>query len=108
MAQDMRDDRGMAGVPAYDRGSYDKEYSDEHIEKGHAHAHDTDRRGSAVEEDFDPEMVKRVKRKIDARLTPVLAIMYIINQIDRSNLGNAYARSQHPCYHKLVLTGSTA
>ena len=38
----------------------------------------------------DP-IVKRVKRKIDLRLSAVLALMYVVNQIDRGNVSNAYA-----------------
>jgi len=53
------------------------------------HDHLADSREEAAEYEFDPVLVRRVKRKVDWRLTPVLALMYIINQIDRSNLGNA-------------------
>lgn len=33
--------------------------------------------------------VKKLKWKVDKRLSAILALMYIVNQIDRSNLGNA-------------------
>ncbi|SMR52333.1 unnamed protein product [Zymoseptoria tritici ST99CH_3D1] len=36
----------------------------------------------------DPR-VKAIKRKVDVRLSATLAAMYIVNQIDRSNLSNA-------------------
>lgn len=37
----------------------------------------------------DPGMVKKLKWKVDKRLSAILALMYVVNQIDRSNLGNA-------------------
>ena len=36
----------------------------------------------------DPR-IKKIKRKVDLRLSVVLALMYIVNQIDRTNLANA-------------------
>ena len=36
----------------------------------------------------DPR-VKAIKRKVDWRLSAMLALMYIVNQIDRTNLPNA-------------------
>lgn len=43
---------------------------------------------SAVEEE-DPARLKKIKRKVDIRLSAILALMYCVNQIDRANLGNA-------------------
>lgn len=37
----------------------------------------------------DPR-VDKIKRKVDLRLSAILALMYIVNQIDRTNLPNAY------------------
>lgn len=39
---------------------------------------------SAVDEDKD--RLKRIKRKVDIRLSAILALMYCVNQIDRTNL----------------------
>ena len=39
--------------------------------------------------EVDEERVKKIKWKVDLRLSAVLALMYGVNQIDRSNLGNA-------------------
>lgn len=38
---------------------------------------------------FDAEKRKRLVRKIDVRLIPVLTILYLIAHIDRANIGNA-------------------
>ena len=39
--------------------------------------------------DEDPKTLKRVKLKVDLRLTLMLAVLYTCAFIDRSNLGNA-------------------
>jgi hypothetical protein len=38
---------------------------------------------------FPEEKRKRVFRKVDARLIPMLAVLYLICHIDRANIGNA-------------------
>ena len=38
---------------------------------------------------FPPEKRKKLIRKIDLRLVPVLALLYLISHIDRANIGNA-------------------
>ena len=40
-------------------------------------------------ENFPPEKRKAMIRKVDLRLVPVLALLYLISHIDRSNIGNA-------------------
>ncbi|KIW11224.1 hypothetical protein PV08_10524 [Exophiala spinifera] len=37
----------------------------------------------------DSKERKRVLRKIDVRLVPVMALLYVVSQVDRANLGNA-------------------
>ena len=37
----------------------------------------------------DPELEKRILRKVDMRLLPPLWIMYVLNYLDRNNIGNA-------------------
>ncbi|ATY63859.1 Major facilitator superfamily general substrate transporter [Cordyceps militaris] len=37
----------------------------------------------------DPELERRLLRKIDMRLIPPLFVMYILNYLDRNNIGNA-------------------
>ncbi|KAF4126161.1 MFS transporter [Geosmithia morbida] len=38
---------------------------------------------------FSPQRRKNVTKKIDRRLVPILAILYLISHIDRANIGNA-------------------
>ncbi|XPS98606.1 hypothetical protein M3J09_007804 [Ascochyta lentis] len=50
------------------------------------------RKGSAVEEgvgDVDESLVKTVLRKMDGRILPVLALLFLCSFIDRTNVGNA-------------------
>ncbi|KAF9880140.1 major facilitator superfamily transporter [Colletotrichum karsti] len=38
---------------------------------------------------FTPEQRKKTIRKVDVRLVPMLAILYLISHLDRANIGNA-------------------
>jgi hypothetical protein len=38
---------------------------------------------------FDPKSTKRLLRKIDMRLIPFLALLYLLSFLDRTNIGNA-------------------
>lgn len=38
---------------------------------------------------IDPEAEKRLVWKFDLRILPCLAVMYLFNSLDKSNLGNA-------------------
>lgn len=38
---------------------------------------------------FPEEKRKKVFHKVDARLIPMLAVLYLISHIDRANIGNA-------------------
>ncbi|KAI3401935.1 hypothetical protein diail_6495 [Diaporthe ilicicola] len=40
-------------------------------------------------EDFTPQMRSRLNRKIDIRLLPLLACLYLVSSLDRANIGNA-------------------
>lgn len=44
-----------------------------------------------IDEGFDPAEVKKLTRRIDFRLIPVLASMYAISLVDRTNLAIARA-----------------
>ena len=46
-------------------------------------------------EEEDSAYLKKIKRKVDIRLSCILALMYIVNQIDRTNLPMACVCS---CY----------
>lgn len=58
--------------------------------KGFDHMEKTER-GSVVEADeaFDPVEAKRIIRKIDWRLIPLLTLLYTLTFLDRVNIGNA-------------------
>lgn len=38
---------------------------------------------------FTPKMRRALNRKIDIRLLPILALLYLISNLDRANIGNA-------------------
>lgn len=38
---------------------------------------------------FSQERRKRIMRKVDCRLVPMLAILYLVSHLDRANIGNA-------------------
>lgn len=38
---------------------------------------------------FTPEMRRKLNRKVDIRLIPVLALLYLVSNLDRANIGNA-------------------
>lgn len=52
---------------------------------------------------IDPEAERRLVWKFDLRILPVLAIMYLFNSLDKSNLGNAKTAGLE---RDLGLTGS--
>ena len=39
--------------------------------------------------DIDPEIEKRVLKKLDRRVVPLLALLYLLAFLDRSNIGFA-------------------
>jgi hypothetical protein len=60
---------------------------------------------TSIDHGFDPEEVKRVTRKVDRRLIPVLSLMYAISLIDRTNLAIARAANNNQ-FDKDLGTGS--
>ncbi len=46
-------------------------------------------RGSIQDEETDPVEEKRIMRKIDWRLLPLLILLYTLTFLDRVNIGNA-------------------
>jgi len=50
-------------------------------------------RGSLV---IDPEVEKRIVRKLDWRLIPWLSLLYLISFLDRTNIGNAKIQGDFP------------
>ncbi|KAL4900423.1 hypothetical protein BDW74DRAFT_188271 [Aspergillus multicolor] len=61
--------------------------SDSDLEKPSALALEGNSSPSATE--FPPDMQKRVLRKMDLRLIPMLALLYLLAFLDRGNIGNA-------------------
>jgi hypothetical protein len=55
------------------------------------------------EQVFDPKETKRILRKVDFRLIPTLAILYLLAFLDRSNIANAKVAGMNT---ELGLTGS--
>lgn len=53
------------------------------------HADVEDVNNTQQEPAFDPKETKRILRKIDIRLIPVLALLYLLAFLDRSNIANA-------------------
>jgi hypothetical protein len=44
---------------------------------------------SEVGQSIDPQAERSIVWKFDLRILPVLAVMYLFNSLDKSNLGNA-------------------
>ncbi|KAL4756727.1 major facilitator superfamily domain-containing protein [Aspergillus foveolatus] len=44
---------------------------------------------TSLDHEFPPDMQKRVLRKMDLRLIPMLALLYLLAFLDRGNIGNA-------------------
>lgn len=67
-------------------GSLEKSSSDLHVEIFDDEKHkDVDTVAEAGLTDFDQAEVKRILRKIDLRLLPVLTALYLMSFLDRSN-----------------------
>lgn len=63
----------------------DKKSTDLHLE-------DIDLAGKSIDQneaDIDPAVEKKLLRKIDLRLLPPLALLYLCAFLDRTNIGNA-------------------
>ncbi|CAI7578729.1 unnamed protein product [Penicillium bialowiezense] len=61
---------------------------DEDVEKFTAPAHQ-EKRPSTINSTIDPEMERRVVRKLDWHLPTLMAFFYLLAALDRSNIGNA-------------------
>lgn len=48
---------------------------------------------------YPEEKRKRVIRKVDVRLVPMLAVLYLISHIDRANIGASISQLR-PDYHR--------
>ncbi|BEI83108.1 hypothetical protein CcaverHIS002_0309760 [Cutaneotrichosporon cavernicola] len=63
----------------------------------------TPRTYADIDEGFDPKVVLAIVRKIDLRVIPVLALMYCISLIDRTNLSMARAANDKAMNKELQL-----
>jgi hypothetical protein len=54
--------------------------------------------------DIDPHAERALVRKFDFRVLPVLAVMYLFNSLDKSNLGNAKTAGLESMYYSIFLT----
>lgn len=59
-----------------------------HVEIGHIGVGDNKNSGNGLPTYSDQE-VKRILRKVDIRLLPMLAVLFLISYLDRGNIGNA-------------------
>ncbi|KAJ2979018.1 hypothetical protein NQ176_g3497 [Zarea fungicola] len=59
------------------------------MDKQHTTCIENARAGAEYQFVEDPELERRLLRKIDMRLIPPLFVMYILNYLDRNNIGNA-------------------
>lgn len=39
--------------------------------------------------DIDPDAEKRLRRKLDRRILPIIILIYLLTFVDRANIGNA-------------------
>jgi hypothetical protein len=44
----------------------------------------------------DAEMTRRVNRKLDLAILPLLSLLYLFNGLDRGNIGNAQTQGDTP------------
>jgi hypothetical protein len=56
-----------------------------------------------IDDGFDPKMIKKLVRKIDLHVIPILALMYCISLIDRTNLSMARAANNKAMNKELGL-----
>lgn len=59
-----------------------------------------------IDEGYDPAFIKRVTRKIDLRLIPILSLMYCISLIDRTNLSITRQANELRMNKELKLIGN--
>lgn len=67
----------------------DVRHTEESVSSRTNHTDGDDVNSAQQEPAFDPKETKRILRKIDVRLIPVLALLYLLAFLDRSNIANA-------------------
>jgi hypothetical protein len=83
----------MASLPVTDSAS---------LEKGAAVSIHTPASSAHFQQPFDKAAERRLIRKLDLRILPVLWVLYLVNFIDRANIGNAKIQGMEK---ELQLTG---
>lgn len=58
--------------------------------------------------DIDPTAERSLVRKFDFTLLPILAVMYLFNSLDKSNLGNAKTAGLEGIYQFFAVTARRA
>lgn len=61
----------------------------EDAEKVHTHAADDHALNEDHQPRYDDKEVRRIRRKIDCRVLPLLTFLYLASFVDRGNIGNA-------------------
>ncbi|KAH9869405.1 hypothetical protein IAQ61_006611 [Plenodomus lingam] len=70
-------------MQAHDEGKFEMMENSKH---GDAEAISVD----PVLEEIDPEVERRVRRKLDVHLVPLVGVLYLLAFLDRSNIGFVY------------------
>ncbi|KAJ9612209.1 hypothetical protein H2200_003806 [Cladophialophora chaetospira] len=65
------------------------QHSLEHAEDAHIHTKDLRVAEGELDPNIDVGLEKKIKRKLDLRLVPILAAIYTMALVDRTNLGSA-------------------
>ncbi|KAH7097519.1 major facilitator superfamily domain-containing protein [Auriculariales sp. MPI-PUGE-AT-0066] len=67
-----------------------------------------DSEGASIVAEFDQHATKRLLRKMDIRLIPFVALLYLLSFLDRTNIGNARLAKLEVDLHMVGLNYSTA
>ncbi|KAI1340353.1 MFS transporter [Xylariaceae sp. FL0016] len=77
-------------------------------EDSRAEAEDDNHNGDTLEIGFDDNRNKRLNRRLDIRILPLCCWLYLLNFLDRGNIGNAKVLNQESGDDMLQQTGMTA
>jgi hypothetical protein len=57
--------------------------------------------GTSEEIHIDPAAEKRLIRKLDLMLSPMMVLIFLVAYLDRSNIGKSF-HTNHLCAHKTI------
>ncbi|KAI8623425.1 MFS transporter [Xylariaceae sp. FL1651] len=80
----------------------------EHCESGHDDGNGAKVVAEAFNDEFDYERSKRLNRRLDIRILPLCCWLYLLNFLDRGNIGNAKVLNQETGDDLLQRTDMTA